>query len=265
MSFDINSDPTKLSLNKSDIKHLIKAPIFQKEYNENNEEERITQIEDGFCMFPIKIQQNLNNMECLCKNHKIRIMEIYEREKKSIRKLDKSEYKLLQSEKKVCEIIEEFSILVKKELSNFDGNCNTVSKNEVKSEKLKDTDSYEGVESFDTKKDTNSNNVVPSDSSSGTTICKKSSFVWSNDIIDNEYYSENSILIIEKSKMDNSKLIAKINKSIKFYLVGDHDVYCECTNENPTSKEEKAWMMSFKNENDSKKFYDIVKNIQDKQ
>uniref|UniRef100_A0A0N5BPK3 RanBD1 domain-containing protein n=1 Tax=Strongyloides papillosus TaxID=174720 RepID=A0A0N5BPK3_STREA len=72
------------------------------------------------------------------------------------------------------------------------------------------------------------------------------------------------LLVIEKSKIDNSKLIAKINKSIKFYLVGDHDVYCGYANEDPTSKEEKVWMMSFKNENDSKKFYDIVTNIQDK-
>uniref|UniRef100_A0A0N5C4S7 Uncharacterized protein n=1 Tax=Strongyloides papillosus TaxID=174720 RepID=A0A0N5C4S7_STREA len=188
MSFEINSDSIKSLSSKSDIKHLIKAPIFKKEYNENNEEERITQIEDGFCILFVKIQKLLDNIEFLSRNHKNFIMEFYEREKKFNRKLDKLEHKLLQSEEKVCEIIEEFSILVKKELFNFDGNCNIVSKNEAKSENLKDTDSYGGVESFDTKNDTSSNNVVPSDSSSGTTICKKSSFVWSNDIIDNEYY-----------------------------------------------------------------------------
>uniref|UniRef100_A0A0K0F5B6 PH domain-containing protein n=1 Tax=Strongyloides venezuelensis TaxID=75913 RepID=A0A0K0F5B6_STRVS len=433
MSFDINSNLNKLSLNKSNIKQLNRVPVFQEECNEKNEEERMIRVDGSFYIFSVKIQQLLNSMECIRKNHRNLIIEFYKREEKFKRKLDNLEYKLLQSDEKVCKTIEKLSILVKKELSNFYGNCNSVSKNKIESEMLKNTDSYGRVESFDKKNDKDSNNVVPSNSSSRTTIFKKSSFVWSNDIIDDEYYSENSILnceyctisdhnsiissvdmknnsnpntgkytsisytpcmdsknnvemvsednfklfknnneeddlksecfaikdliacktefensyrlsnklqsysnlnaskkqsqfdnlnkflnsylnliynndealfyqyksnfllkylnkqgstcgmndvtyrilfdskerefflVIEKSTMNNSKLIAKINKSIKFFLVDDHEAYCECTDEDSNFKEKKTWMMSFDNKNDSKKLYDIANNIQDKQ
>uniref|UniRef100_A0A0N5BRR5 PH domain-containing protein n=1 Tax=Strongyloides papillosus TaxID=174720 RepID=A0A0N5BRR5_STREA len=405
MSFEIDSDSVQLSLRRSEVEHIIQALIFQKEYYiENVEEDRITQIEDGFCAMSATIQRLLDDMECLGRNHRSLIMEFKEQQGGIDRRLDNLENKLLQSGEDVCITIEKFSAMIRKELYNFDSIYKRVDKKVIKSEGLKNTGSYDEISSFGRKSNTTPNDSVPLSSPSETIIsedCIKSSgnsiisflnvrnisnsnsgkdintpysplknseintkmesagnfklkSAKNNDGVDelkskrfvmegletcktefrnsyrfsgkvdveekqdkqpddlNEssttyhdliYNDENALyyqykrkfllkylynnksaremsdltyrilfdrkersylLVIEKEKMDNSKIVFKINGNFKFYLIGDYDVYCECANEDPDPSEEKMWMMSFDNKNDSKEFYDRVINIQAK-
>uniref|UniRef100_A0A0K0FNF0 PH domain-containing protein n=1 Tax=Strongyloides venezuelensis TaxID=75913 RepID=A0A0K0FNF0_STRVS len=401
MSFDIDSDSIELSLRRSEVKHIIQALIFQKEYIENTKEQRITQTENGFRAMFAMIQRLVDDMECFGINHRNLIKEFKEREERIDRRLDNLENKLLQSGEDVCITIEKFSAMIRKDLLNLDSIYKRVYKKVIKSEEIKNTDSYDEINSFPRKNNTTPNNSVPFYSPSETVIsenCRKSSYnsIMSSlnvkntsnsnivkdinapltnsegnmkmesagnsklnssknnnekdelkskrsvmegleayktgsrnfyrfsanvdvvkeeneqsddlnespdtyfDLIYNDddavfyqykskfllkyFYGNGStrkmcdltyrilldkkkelfLLVIEKEKMDNAKLVIKIDENFMFYLVSDCDVYCEYVSKDSDSKEEKEWMMSFDNKNDSKEFYDRIINVQAK-